>query len=86
MIDFCIDFLAILAPFWEPSWGHVGHLFGENGAPVIDTAHFFVAFMLFSDFFFAPEGILASFWLHVGASGPHLGSILEDYGPILAPF
>ena len=28
MIDFGIDFLAILAPFWEPSWGHVGIIFG----------------------------------------------------------
>ena len=27
LIDFGIDFLSILAPFWEPSWSHVGHLF-----------------------------------------------------------
>ena len=26
-MDFCMDFLSILAPFWEPSWSHVGHLF-----------------------------------------------------------
>ena len=24
MIDFGIDFWTILAPFWEPTWGHVG--------------------------------------------------------------
>ncbi len=25
-IDFRMDFLAILASFWRPSWSHVGHL------------------------------------------------------------
>ena len=29
MIDFCIDFFPILAPSWDPSWGHVGR---ENRA------------------------------------------------------
>ena len=24
LIDFCIDVYSILAPFWGPSWGHVG--------------------------------------------------------------
>ena len=33
MIDFWIDFLAILAPFWEPSWSHVGHLFRAKTPP-----------------------------------------------------
>ena len=32
MIDFGIDFLPILAPFWEPSWGHVGAQGGPRGA------------------------------------------------------
>ena len=27
LIDFCFDFFSILAPFWEPSWSHVGHFF-----------------------------------------------------------
>ena len=27
MIEILIDFLTILAPFWEPSWSHVGHFF-----------------------------------------------------------
>ena len=26
LIDFCIDFFSIRAPFWAPSWSHVGHL------------------------------------------------------------
>ena len=25
LIDFCFDFWSIWAPFWEPSWSHVGH-------------------------------------------------------------
>ena len=43
VIDFCIDFWTILAPFGMPSWGHVGvmlglcwghvgHFFGKNDA------------------------------------------------------
>ena len=27
LIVFCFDFFSILAPFWDPSWSHVGHLF-----------------------------------------------------------
>ena len=27
LIDFGIDFFSILAPFLEPTWNHVGHLF-----------------------------------------------------------
>ena len=30
MIDFEMDFLTILAPFWDPNWGHVGFIFGQN--------------------------------------------------------
>ena len=26
LIDFFIDFWTLLAPFWEPCWGHLGHL------------------------------------------------------------
>ena len=28
-----IDFWTILAPFWEPSWSHVGHLFRAKTRP-----------------------------------------------------
>ena len=31
MMFFCIDFWAILAPFWDPSWGHVGDFFDPGG-------------------------------------------------------
>ena len=57
MIDFCIDFLDILAPLWEPSWGHVGHFFEQNGGAEINTTHFFVGSMLFSDFFPRRRGV-----------------------------
>ena len=33
LIDFCFDFLSILAPFWGPSWSHVGHLFRAKTPP-----------------------------------------------------
>ena len=72
MIDFCIDLLPILAPFWEPSWGHVGHLFGKNGGTGIGGTDFFVGSMLF----FVPSPgamgypalvfILGGFWVYVG--------------------
>ena len=32
LIDFCFDFFSILAPFWGPSWSHVGHLFRARTA------------------------------------------------------
>ena len=32
LIDFWMDFLMILAPFGGPSCGHVGDIFGKNGA------------------------------------------------------
>ena len=33
MIIFCFDFLSILAPFWGPSWGHVGDQDGPKTPP-----------------------------------------------------
>ena len=32
LIDFWMDFLSILAPTWDPTWGHGGHFFAQNGA------------------------------------------------------
>ena len=75
MIDFGIDFLPILAPFWEPSWSHVGHFFGQNTAALTGPWGFFVG----SSFLFNCLAVLAPFWLHFGASGPHLGSIFEGF-------
>ena len=25
-----MDLLTILAPFWDPSWSHLGSIFGQN--------------------------------------------------------
>ena len=33
LIIFCFDFLSIWAPFWEPSWGHVGNQDNPNTTP-----------------------------------------------------
>ena len=30
MIQFFINFLSILDPFWAPSWGHVGAMLATN--------------------------------------------------------
>ena len=40
----------------------------------------------FSLIFRRLDPILASFWLHFGPPGPHLGSIWEVFGYMLAPF
>ena len=29
-MDFCFDFLSILAQLWEPSWNHLAHLFSDQ--------------------------------------------------------
>ena len=79
LIDFGIDFLSIFARFWKPTWGHVGHIFDQNGATRFNSSLFFVGSMLFFDFLV----LLAPSW-------PHFGSILEGsglhFGSFWAPF
>ena len=58
MIDFCIDFLSILARFWEPSWSHVGHFFAQNTDGLTEGRGFFVG----SSFFIDLLAVLAPFW------------------------
>ena len=96
LIDFYIDFLSILARFWKPTWGHVGHIFAQNGGILWDPSVFFVGSMLFFDFW----ALLAPSWLYfwgVGARffrffggcwgrfGKVLGSSLEVSGDHLGP-
>ena len=69
-IDFCIDFFSILAPSWDPSWGHVGHIFLQNGGTLWGAAPLFVGSMLFF-----------AFWVVLAPSWPNLGSILGGFGP-----
>ena len=49
MIHFCIDFLAILAPFWGSSWGLVGYFFGSRGGTWKNATLFFVGSVFFPD-------------------------------------
>ena len=46
---------------------------------------FFIAVTFFGRFFRRLDLILAPYGLHFGASGLHLGSILEIVGPMLVP-
>ena len=77
LIAFGIDFLMILAPSWAPTWGHVGHIFAQNGGGLCDAAPLFVGSMLFFDFL----ALLAPSWRHLGSilegSGLHFGG----FGP-----
>ena len=86
MIDFWMDFLSILAPTWDPTWGNVGYFFGKNEAALWDARLFLVGSLLFSDF----EALLAPFWLQLGSIWEVLGSILEGsgvhFGRFWAPF
>ena len=50
LIDFCIAFSSFLVPFWEPSWGPVGHICAQNGGRGVGKRPFFVGSMLFFDF------------------------------------
>ena len=75
MMHFCFDFWAILAPFWNLSWGLVGHFFAQKTDGLTEGRGFFVGSSIFINLF----AVLAPFWLHFGASGPHLGSIFEGF-------
>ena len=50
LIDFGIDFFTIFVQFGRPTWGHVGHIFLQNGGVLWHAALFFVGSMLFFDF------------------------------------
>ena len=79
LIDFCIDFFSILAPSWDPSWGHVGHIFAQNGATEFNPSYFFVESMLLFDVL----AVLAPFGLHFGwilEGHPHRPQTLKNYG------
>ena len=80
--------LVILAPFWHPSWDHVGHFFGSRGATLWGPALFFDALAFFFDFFRRLDPILASFWLYFGPpwtpSWLDLGGFWLYVGTILA--
>ena len=76
LIDFNIDFVSIFARFWKPTWGHVGHIFAQNGGGAWRPSVFFVGSMLFFDFW----ALLAPSWLHFGGVGARFFDFLVDLG------
>ena len=82
MMHFCIDFLSILAPTWDPSWGHVGHFFRTRGGTMWNATFFFVALVFSFDFFAPrPDGVP-----HFGLpSGLDFGGVWSNFGSMLGP-
>ena len=78
MIDFGIDFLAILATFWGPCWGYIGTVFNQNGGGRWSPALVFVTIFVLP-LFRRLDRIVAPFWLHYGTPGRHLASMLEVF-------
>ena len=86
LIDFGIDFLTIWARFGGPSCGHVGDIFGKNGATLWGPPGFYVVVLYLIEFW----RFRGRFWTDFGPSGtdfgPILGRFLADFGPMLAAF
>ena len=84
LIDFYIDLLSIFVRFWTPTWGHVDHIFAQNGGALWRAPVFFVVSMLFFDFFGHPGPLLAPCWVGWGSSfsicWSILVSMLEGFG------
>ena len=72
LIDFGIDICTVLAPSWDPTWGHVDHFFAQDGGTEFKAPFFFVGSMLFFDL----GALMAPSWHHFGL----------DFGGFGAPF
>ena len=81
-IEFYIDFSSIFLRFWRPTWGHVGHIFTQNGGMLWGASVFFVGSMLFFDL----GALLAPSWLHFGGVGARFFDFLVDLGVDLGRF
>ena len=85
LIDFYFVFFlvfgSVLGAKSGPRWLHFRTKWGD---PVGCSPLFCWVYVIFR-FFGRLGAILAPFWLHFGASGPNLASILEVFGSILAP-
>ena len=73
---------SILTPKLGPCWP----LFRLKRGDAVRSSPVFWRVGVFLWFFRRLDPILASFWLHFGPPGPHLGSIWEVFGYMLAPF
>ena len=78
LIDFGIDICTVLAPSWDPTWGHVDHFFAQDGGTEFKAPLFFVGSMLFFHF----GSLLAPSWHHLGSIWKVRGSILEVFARI----
>ena len=61
-----MDF-SMLGPTWDPTWGHVGHMFCQNGARGFDGAPTAFPSWFGLDYEGFPEGIWARFWRDGGS-------------------
>ena len=66
MIDVCIGFFAILAPFWEPSWGHVVYFFNQNWAALWGCSPLFCCIGILFHILRRFGPILTPFWFYFG--------------------
>ena len=82
LIDFYIDFLSIFARFWRPTWGHVGHIFAQNGGALWHAPLLSVESMLSFEFL----AVLTPSWPHVGSLLAPLGPTWPRFRRFLAPF
>ena len=76
LIDFCTDFLSILARFWKPTWGHVGDIFAQNGGGAVGRHPLFCWVYVIFGFVGPPGPLLGPFWVDFGRGW---GSILEVF-------
>ena len=78
LIDFGIDICTVLAPSWDPTWGHVDHFFAQDGGTEFKAPFFFVGSMLFFDL----GALMAPSWHHLARFWRVRGSILEVFARI----
>ena len=85
LIDFGIDICTVLAPSWDPTWGHVDHFFAQDGGTELNGPFFFVGSMLFFDL----GALMAPSWHHLGSildgSGLHFGGFCKDHSHMCDP-
>ena len=81
LIDFGIDICTVLAPSWDPTWGHVDHFFAQDGGTEFKAPLFFVGSMFFFRFG-GPHGpLLAPFGLDFGRFGAPFWRLLQGSLP-----
>ena len=86
MIDFGIDICTVLAPSWDPTWGHVDHFFAQDGGTEFKAPFFIVGSMLVFD----SGALMATSWHHLGSilegSGLHFGGFWQPFFYIFVRF